>query len=223
MDQETLKHFELKSTEELKELVEKHNTQIYKEEAFEIMRYILEERNKESTRYRPGFVEDVKNEENKDPDIEVKDKEIDGIPELTPPPIPQNEFNANVESNEPKNTNEESFKSGNESESHTKQKQKMFLNPFSFQDRIRRTEYGISLIIYFVIIITINVMLEAGSTIWLLFYIPMTWFLWAQGAKRCHDMGQSGWFQIIPFYVIWMIFAKGESGAANQYGSNPKK
>jgi hypothetical protein len=34
-------------------------------------------------------------------------------------------------------------------------------------------------------------------------------------------MGQSGWFQIIPFYVLWMIFASGEKGI-NKYGVNPK-
>jgi len=53
-------------------------------------------------------------------------------------------------------------------------------------------------------------------------YIPMLWFLWAQGAKRCHDIGHSGWYQIIPFYMLWMIFAKGEEGIQNKYGVNPK-
>lgn len=62
MDKETLKYFQSKSTEELNELVEKHNTHIYKEEAFEIMRNILNERNKESARYSPGYVEDEKTE-----------------------------------------------------------------------------------------------------------------------------------------------------------------
>ncbi len=87
----------------------------------------------------------------------------------------------------------------------------MFQKPFSFEGRIRRTEYGISLIIYFVIYMVVLAIMESGeeAAILGLAYIPMLWFLWAQGAKRCHDMGQSGWFQIIPFYVFWMIFAKG--------------
>ena len=51
--------------------------------------------------------------------------------------------------------------------------------------------------------------------------IPMLWFLWAQGAKRCHDMDKNGWFQIIPFYVLWMIFIEGDS-FLNKYGDNPK-
>lgn len=55
----------------------------------------------------------------------------------------------------------------------------------------------------------------------LLFYIPLLWFLFAQGAKRCHDRGHSGFYQIIPFYVFWLLFAEG-SRFSNDYGSNPK-
>ncbi|MDR0798218.1 MAG: DUF805 domain-containing protein, partial [Dysgonamonadaceae bacterium] len=47
------------------------------------------------------------------------------------------------------------------------------------------------------------------------------WFLWAQGAKRCHDRDRTGWYQMIPFYFLWLIFADGEYGE-NDYGPNPK-
>jgi uncharacterized membrane protein YhaH (DUF805 family) len=43
----------------------------------------------------------------------------------------------------------------------------------------------------------------------------------AQGAKRCHDRGNSGIWQIIPFYGLWMLFADGDLGR-NEYGANPK-
>lgn len=54
-----------------------------------------------------------------------------------------------------------------------------------------------------------------------LVYIPLIWFLIAQGAKRSHDRGNSGWYQIIPFYILWLLFADSESGG-NEYGLNPK-
>lgn len=46
--------------------------------------------------------------------------------------------------------------------------------------------------------------------------IPAIFFLLAQGAKRCHDRGNSGFYQIIPFYGLWMLFAE------SNYGPNPK-
>jgi uncharacterized membrane protein YhaH (DUF805 family) len=47
------------------------------------------------------------------------------------------------------------------------------------------------------------------------------WFFLAQGAKRCHDRGNSGWYLLIPFYFLWMLFADGEIGQ-NDFGPNPK-
>jgi len=60
-----------------------------------------------------------------------------------------------------------------------------------------------------------------GITIFLILCIPGFWFMWAQGAKRCHDRGNSGWFQLIPFYRLWMMFAESDYGP-NEYGENPK-
>jgi uncharacterized membrane protein YhaH (DUF805 family) len=99
----------------------------------------------------------------------------------------------------------------------------MFNNPFSFVGRIRRTEYGVSFIIYFVIATMVNALIasSSGAVVFGLAYIPMQWFLWAQGAKRSHDIGNSGWWQIIPFYALWLLFQDGQPGT-NQYGENPK-
>ena len=55
------------------------------------------------------------------------------------------------------------------------------------------------------------------SLIFLVLLIPMYWIFFAQGAKRCHDLGHSGWFQLIPFYFLWLLFAKGNL-EANEYG-----
>ena len=42
------------------------------------------------------------------------------------------------------------------------------------------------------------------------------------GCKRCHDVGVSGWYQLIPFYVFVLCFEGGDHGI-NKYGSNPKE
>ncbi|NDV78984.1 DUF805 domain-containing protein [Dysgonomonas sp. 511] len=100
----------------------------------------------------------------------------------------------------------------------------MFQNPFSFRGRIRRLEYGISQIIAVVYIYFFAfVLLFSGYslTLFLLLLIPAYWFIWAQGAKRCHDLENSGWYQLIPFYRLWLLFADGDYGE-NYYGPNPK-
>ncbi|MBM3402096.1 MAG: DUF805 domain-containing protein [Bacteroidetes bacterium] len=96
----------------------------------------------------------------------------------------------------------------------------MFRAPFSFNGRIRRMEYGISIIIY-LIAYSLIVGMSLSSVIFLVAFVPLIWFLWAQGAKRCHDRGNSGWYQIIPFYALWMLFAEGDKNE-NEYGNSPK-
>lgn len=102
----------------------------------------------------------------------------------------------------------------------------MFKRPFSFHGRIRRTEYGISFIIYFIWAMILNVSTQSNASEGLIIfslvtYIPMLWFLWAQNCKRCHDRGNSGWYQLIPFYFFVLLFGDGEDGS-NDYGDNPK-
>lgn len=104
----------------------------------------------------------------------------------------------------------------------------MFKRPFSFNGRIRRTEYCLSFIIYMIWYGVINAMMETpepslGASLFVLIsFIPMIWFLWAQNAKRCHDRGNSGWYQIIPFYVFVLMFGGSDEGS-NEYGDNPKE
>ncbi len=98
----------------------------------------------------------------------------------------------------------------------------MFKNPFSFSGRIRRLEFGISYIIYFGVLFMSTILNDLFSTqLMSLLIIPALWFLLAQGSKRCHDRGNSGFYLIIPFYVLWMLFAESEFGE-NEYGLNPK-
>jgi uncharacterized membrane protein YhaH (DUF805 family) len=87
----------------------------------------------------------------------------------------------------------------------------MFKNVFSIKGRIRRTEYGISLLIA----TFINV---ATAGFGIILTLPV---MILQGAKRCHDLGNSGWYQLIPFYGLFLLFQDGERGP-NIYGENPK-
>ncbi len=102
----------------------------------------------------------------------------------------------------------------------------MFINPFSFEGRIRRLEYGISCtIFYFFIAILKGIAAQINSTFGMLIIFviitPLALFYWAQGAKRCHDIGKSGWYQFIPFFIFWMLFKNGIK-ETNEYGINPK-
>lgn len=113
----------------------------------------------------------------------------------------------------------------------------MFKRPFSFQGRIRRTEYGLSVLFYVVGVILLELAVAgivfstahgdsesvAGTMgIFLVIgLIPLLWFMFAQGAKRCHDLGNSGWWQLIPLYNLWLLFQDGKPGS-NPYGPDPK-
>lgn len=103
----------------------------------------------------------------------------------------------------------------------------MFKNPFSFEGRIRRMEYGISIIILAVtrVVLTTVIMSSSNSAgigiVSLLISMPLIWFAIAQAAKRCHDLGNSGWWQLIPFYGFWLLFQEGKA-ELNKYGENPK-
>lgn len=99
-------------------------------------------------------------------------------------------------------------------------------NIFSFDGRIRRRSYWIQ---YFICSMIIGILsaatengFEAGGLIlFFIIFIPVYWVLLAASAKRCHDLGHSGWWMLIPFYSLWMAFQNSEPGD-NEYGPNPK-
>ncbi|RBQ07934.1 DUF805 domain-containing protein [Pedobacter miscanthi] len=99
----------------------------------------------------------------------------------------------------------------------------MFKDPFSFYGRIRRTEYALTQIAYLIIYFFVIVLEENGTFgAWINIVILLPAYLMiSQGAKRCHDLGKSGWWQLVPFYGFAMLFASGDYGP-NEYGDNPK-
>ena len=96
----------------------------------------------------------------------------------------------------------------------------MFKKVFSLKGRIRRLEYGITLVVGYFILAIISIYL-AKNTLLMIPYNIILWIIVSQGTKRCHDMGNSGWYQLIPFYFVAMIFIDGKPGP-NEYGENPK-
>lgn len=100
----------------------------------------------------------------------------------------------------------------------------MFRTPFSFSGRIRRLEFGLTYIFYFLVIFLGVYTISEFSflePLFALIFILSYWVLLAQGAKRCHDLSNSGFYQLIPFYILMMFFAEGDK-KENKYGISPK-
>lgn len=108
----------------------------------------------------------------------------------------------------------------------TSTRQGMFSRAFSFSGRIRRTEYCLTVLLYYVYYFVYSAVIEATESTGVIIFmmltlIPMLWLFWAQGAKRCHDRDNSGFYMLIPFYMFVMMFGKGDTGT-NSYGDDPK-
>lgn len=97
----------------------------------------------------------------------------------------------------------------------------MFKKPFSFDGRIRRTEYGLSLLIYMAAVGVSMGISSVTRGMGGFLVLPVIWFMIAQAVKRSHDINNSGWYILIPFYGLWLLFSSGIQGG-NEYGDDPK-
>jgi uncharacterized membrane protein YhaH (DUF805 family) len=102
----------------------------------------------------------------------------------------------------------------------------MFKAPFSFEGRIRRKEYALTVFVVYVISLALGFVAQDGlDGIFLLMYlvvfVALGWINLAQAAKRCHDVDTNGWYQMIPFYTLYLLFAEGDK-KRNRYGPDPK-
>ncbi len=91
----------------------------------------------------------------------------------------------------------------------------------SFKGRIKRGEYALSAI---PLVIVLNVLVLPGIGDQPILAIPAyifgIWAILAQGSKRCHDLNKPGWFQVIPFYGLFMLFDSGLN-TPNRFGPPP--
>ena len=96
----------------------------------------------------------------------------------------------------------------------------IFNSPFSFNGRISKSEYQKVFLVSFLGYFVLMGIVAASISIVGLAFIPLFWFFLAKGARRCHDCGNSGWLQIIPFYVFYLLIAEGDN-SSNIHGNKP--
>ncbi len=92
-----------------------------------------------------------------------------------------------------------------------RKKQGMFDHPFSSDGRINRTEFALSVLIYFVINIALSLLLN-GSIAGIILELVTMFFILVQGAKRCHDIGKNGAWILVPFFWVYLLFKEGDEG-----------
>ena len=89
---------------------------------------------------------------------------------------------------------------------------------FSFKGRVGR--WGAVAIIVFSICVWSSPLFIVNPNVILVWWLPMLFCFYLYltlGAKRCHDLNHTGWFQLIPFYILVMLFAAGDD-EKNDYG-----
>lgn len=174
----------------------------------------------------------------KDLDEWTKAREIEELEEVIMPPIPVENAEKNLKqnaqtSNEPTTDkkNQKKVKEDNlSSPKFTNPKfvhnsSSYFQRPFSYKGRIGRMEYFVVIILYSFVYGLVEYIREQtydefAIIILLLVLLASFYFLVVNTAKRCHDVGNSGWYQLIPFYALYLLFASGEE-KDNQWGNKP--
>ena len=94
---------------------------------------------------------------------------------------------------------------------------------FSLQGRLNRKPFIMRSLVVGIPCSLIQTILSNDSVIFypgLLICLVLVISSFTLGARRCHDLNHSGWFQIIPLYVLFMLFSKGKPGP-NKYGPDP--
>ena len=98
-----------------------------------------------------------------------------------------------------------------------------------FTGRARRQEFWMFILFYFIVSIVLGIIdsILGMQILGLLFSLGSLIPSLAIGARRLHDTGRSGWWQllyIIPLIglIIMIVFLVQDSQPDNEYGPNPK-
>jgi uncharacterized membrane protein YhaH (DUF805 family) len=77
----------------------------------------------------------------------------------------------------------------------------------NFNGRASRSEYWTFYLFYIVVIFTSSFIgaLVGAEVLTNLVFLAMVVPLLSCGARRMHDVGKSGWFQIIPIYNLFLL------------------
>lgn len=96
---------------------------------------------------------------------------------------------------------------------------RMFSHFLTFKGRSRRSEFWI----VYMVDKGLSLLLDFDDlTFWLyLLIIFDLYVILSTGVRRCHDRGHSGFYILIPFYALYLLFADSNPGD-NKYGNNPK-
>ena len=91
----------------------------------------------------------------------------------------------------------------------------------TFSGRATRSEFWWFYL--FTLLLTWFAQMAVGVSIASIVSIAMILPLWAAGARRLHDIGRTGWWQLIAFTLIGIIvlivfYATDSEKAANKYG-----
>ncbi|MFZ2237722.1 MAG: DUF805 domain-containing protein [Dokdonella sp.] len=108
----------------------------------------------------------------------------------------------------------------------------------TFSGRSRRSEYWFFVLFYLIIYVVLAIIdgvagtMSSESRFGLLsglFALAMLIPSLAVGARRLHDTGRSGWWQLIGlipligFIVLIVFYVQDSHPGSNQYGANPKE
>jgi uncharacterized membrane protein YhaH (DUF805 family) len=98
-----------------------------------------------------------------------------------------------------------------------------------FSGRAHRKQYWMFVLIYSIIYIVLALIDGALNTLWLTSIFSLVIFIpsISIGARRLHDTGRTGWWQLIYLIpligiIVMLIFLSQDSHDENKYGISPK-